>query len=379
MHTPPHTETGSEARWRLPRRDYVVLPLLVLCTCLAMFGVAEVVSRIAFVQSEHDACMTADAQLGTRFRANCESRVKAAEGPWVTNHYNDCGYRTQDSCGPKSAGSVRVAVLGSSVAQGYLVPYRETVAARSEQQLSRYCKRPVEFQNLASIGYVWQRLAARVDDALALHPDVAVIVIVPFDLQQSQAPPGAAPQPQDDDGPMKRLDSLVNNSRAVVAAQHFLFLNPEVYVQLYLRYGDRADFLRPPFGPLWQQRLDAFDHMLAGIADKFRAAHVPLVLIYVPQRAQATLLAGQHAPPGVEPGAFNKKIGEIAQRHGVLYLDTSATFGSIPAAADLYYPVDGHLTGQGDAVVARDLVATLEHQVPPFQDCMVANRSAAAQ
>ena len=168
---------------------------------------------------------------------------------------------------------------------------------------------------------------------------------------------------------MKRLDSLLKNSRAMIAAQHYLFSRPDLFTQFYLRYGDRADFLRMPLTPAWQRRVDDFDTLLGGIADKYHAAHVPLLLVYVPQRAQATLLAAHQAPPGVEPYAFGRQIGEIAVRHGIDYLDLSTVFSKIPQAADLYYPVDGHLTGKGDAVLAAHAAAALQQKVPALAAC----------
>jgi SGNH hydrolase-like domain, acetyltransferase AlgX len=370
METETNTGGQQPSSWRLPRRDYVILPLLCLATILVMFGIAEGASRLMFAQHERDACMVHDPVLGTRFRPNCTSHVKAAEGPWVTNSYNACGYRTPQSCGPKPAGGVRVAVLGSSIAQGYLVPYQETFAARAAEELTRRCGEPVEFQNLASIGYVWERLALRADEALTLHPDAAIIVMIPFDLQQTDPGEGIGPAPKPaPEGPMKRLDSLMKNSRALVAAQHYLFSRPDLYTQFYLRYGDRADFLRVPLTPKWQRRVDEFDTLLGGIAAKYHAAHVPLLLVYVPQRAQATLLAAHQAPPGVAPYAFGRTIGEIAARHGVDYLDLSTAFSRIPQAASLYYPVDGHLTGKGDAVLAAQLAAALQRRLPEFAAC----------
>jgi hypothetical protein len=168
---------------------------------------------------------------------------------------------------------------------------------------------------------------------------------------------------------MKRLDSLLNNSRAMVAAQHFLFSRPDLYTRFYLRYGDRADFLRLPLTPAWQRRVNDFDTLLGGIAEKYHAAHVPLLLIYVPQRAQATLLAAHQAPAGIAPDAFGHLIGGIAARRGVDYLYLNPAFSRIPRAASLYYPVDGHLTGQGNAVLAVQAAATLRRDLPSLSAC----------
>ena len=369
MENPGERSTQDGTPWRLPRRDYVILPLLCLFTGLLMLGMAEAASRIVFAQHEKDACMLADPVLGTRFEPNCVSHVKSAEGPWVTNSYNACGFRTPQSCGPTPAGDVRIAVLGSSFAQGYLVPYNETFAARASEELERRCKRPVEFQNLASIGYVWQRLAVRADDALPLKPDAAVIVLVPFDLQQTEQVPTAVAVPDAGEGTMKRVESLLLNSRAVVAAQHFMFSRPDLYVPLYLHYGDRADFLRQPLTPAWQHRLDDFDRLLGGIADKYHAANVPLLLAYVPQQAQAELLAAGHSPPGVDPSAFGRLIGEVAARHGVNYVDLSQVVADMPNVGRLYYAVDGHLSPQGHDVLAKQVAAALQHDVPAFANC----------
>jgi hypothetical protein len=354
---------------RLPRRDYVLLPLLSVVTMLVLFGIAEAASRLLFVEQKHDRCEVADARLGHRYRPDCTSRTKASEGPWVTNHYNQCGSRAPAPCGPKPADTTRVAVIGSSVAEGYLVPYEQSFAARTANILTQRCRRPVEFQDLASIGYIWDRLYQRLDDVLALKPDAVVLVVLPFDLEQSQ--PTHSPKVRTPPSLMKRVESSIDQSRAVVAAQHMLFENVDEYVSLYLRYGDKADFLRPPFGPVWQKRLADYDSLLGRIANKLREQDVPLLLVFVPQRAQAALLSGHATPPSVDPYAFGQAIGRIAAQHHVDYMDLSAAFSGISDAAQLYYPVDGHLSGDGHAVLAAAVARGLIGDVPALATCNV--------
>ena len=263
----PPGPDGAPLAFGLPRRDLILLPLISLFTVLLLFGIAEAVSRVVYPEQKQDSCMMYDARLGYRFRPNCVSMEKAAEGPWVQNRYNECGYRTDESCGPKPANAIRVAVVGSSIAQGYLVPYADTFATRAANLLTQSCHKPVEFQNLAGIGYIWDKVYDRLDEALALKPDAVVMATIPFDLQQTEdAPPIAAPaadakaQPVDVAHPHGGFDFrywlqlVLSNSRAVVAAQHIMFQNPELYLRLYLHYGDKADFLRPPFTPAWRQR-----------------------------------------------------------------------------------------------------------------------------
>ena len=110
-----------------------------------------------------------------------------------------------------------------------------------------------------------------------------------------------------------------------------------------------------------------YDRLLGRIADKLREHGVPLLLVFVPQRAQAALLSGHAAPPSVDPYAFGQAIGRIAVRHQVGYVDLSAAFSRISDAARLYYPVDGHLSGHAvlAAVVARGLIG----DVPALAAC----------
>jgi hypothetical protein len=351
----------------LPRRDYVLLPLISVLTLLVLFGIAEGASRLLFKEHKQDACAVPDTRLGMRYKPNCTSVTKAAEGPWVTNHYNDCGSRSPGPCGAKPAGSIRIVVTGSSMAQAYLVPYDRSFAARASAALTRSCHRDIEFQDLASIGYIWNRQYDHLDDVLALSPDAVVQIVVPFDLEQTppdpNAPKGRPP------GLMKRIDSTIEDSRAVFAAQHLMFRNLGRYVSLYLRYGDKADFLRPPFGPIWQKRLADYDALLGRMADKLKAHHVPFVLVYVPQRAQAALLQDHTDPPGVDPAAFSKAIGKIAGKYGITYIDASPQIAASKDLDALYYAVDGHLSSAGNKVLAKAIEKGLVANLPMLGSC----------
>src|SRR5882672_2089661 len=134
---------------RLPRRDFVILPLLSLLTVVAMLGGAEVVARLAMPEKSVDECLARDPVLGNRPRPGCVSYTKSAEGEWVENRYNDCGYRSEASCRPPGDGALRLAVLGSSMAWALNVPTAETWYTRAADMLSRRCGRRIDMQNLS--------------------------------------------------------------------------------------------------------------------------------------------------------------------------------------------------------------------------------------
>jgi hypothetical protein len=230
---------------------------------------------------------------------------------------------------------------------------------------------------MAMIEYQGEVIYNQLDEALALKPDAVVYLVTPFDFDEtqqakSQGASHAAGPPQ---GPpqgelLRRLHALVSNSRAVTLAQHFIFADPQRFASLYMNYGDRADFIRPPFTAAWKRRLANLDDLLGRMQARLASAGVKLVLAYVPSHVQAVYLADpQHRPPGVDPAAFGRAIGAIAAAHDVGYVDLSGRFAQVPDAGTMFYPQDGHLTAQGQPIVGRAIAQQVVASAPPFRAC----------
>src|SRR5580693_6083253 len=96
---------------RLPRRDFILLPLLSLATILVMLGLSEVAARYVFVESFRGSCGMPDELHRYRFKPNCTAYAQAPESPEVESTYNECGYRTREPCAPPPPGTIRVATL----------------------------------------------------------------------------------------------------------------------------------------------------------------------------------------------------------------------------------------------------------------------------
>jgi len=349
----------------LRRRDAWLLPLISLTTILVMLAGAELVSRLAWPEQVFNACRKTDPQIGFRYRGNCASTMKTVEGPWVTNEYNACGYRSTAPCGPVTAGTRRVALIGTSLSEGYMVEYANTIGARLGADLTRRCAAPVEVQNLGAIGYSGHLLIPRMDEALRLQPNAVLLVLAPFDLENElgdDAPMQGQPAAEAQESLQHRAFTALKASRSIVVAQHFLFQNPSIYIPLFLQYGDKADFMRPPFTPRWQARLRAFDTLLGALADQAHKAGVPFTFAFIPQEAEVALLAGRPVPPGINPAALPAAMQAIAARHDVGFVDTSVALRAEPAPERLYYQVDGHLSGHGQplaaAYIAQQMTAT---------------------
>ena len=377
------SEVPVQVEARLPRRDFLLLPGIGLLTILFMLASAEILARIAWPEHETDPCAIADASGHSHFRANCKSRIKSPEGPWVDNSYNECGYHTLESCGPKRPGTVRIAVLGSSFSYGYLTPYDQTYTTLSGRELANQCKRNVEFQNLGVLGVSLNLVDTyrRTDEALALKPDVLLLALTPFDvtkeisseeLSARNEPPALkqeAKPAEVGNWLRNRVMAPIKQSRAVLMLQHYMFESPLTFANLYMFYGDNADYLRQPVSIRWQQRFSNLDTILGDMSRKAQAASVPLVIFLGPSTAQAALL-NSHPRPGVDPVAFDTEVAAIASKYGILVVDPLANLANRANVMSFYYPVDGHFNADGQRVLADVLEKKLlASGYPAFAAC----------
>lgn len=382
----------------LPRRDLWLLPLISLLTVVSMLAGAEVLARVGWPEQTSNSCKAPDNALGFRYRPHCSSTMKSAEGPWYTNTYNECGYRSPTPCGPVPAGTRRIALIGASLSEGYLVEYPNTIGAQLAADLTTMCRRPVEVQNLAAQGYTGQRVVLRTEEALTLRPDAMLFTQTPYDIEsqlddatqpitdtapKTQAQAASVTQPPatqwlqggalDGSAPslQRRIVLWLSDSRFSTVARHFLFRNLAVYLPLYLRYGDKADFLRPPLSAPWRERLRRFDLLLGELADRTHEANVPLTLAFVPQQAELALMDGRSAPTGADPEALPNALAAIAAHHGVAFVDASPALQAEAAHPErLYYTVDGHPSGLGQPIIARYIAERYADDANgPFSDC----------
>jgi hypothetical protein len=376
---------------KLSWRDAWLLPLISLSTVLCMLVLAEVGARTFWPAREQNSCVVHDHSiLSFHYKPNCISRMKAAEGPWYTNTYNECGYRSSASCAPVAPGVRRIALIGASISEGYFVEYPHTVGAKLSDDLTAMCHAPVEVQNLAAKGYIGRRVVARMAEALRLHPQAVVYLHTPYEVElqldnpelsvpddsrPAAAPPpapAAKPKSAGGEGLRQRVSDIMRESRAVTVAQHFMFRDPSFYLPVYLTFGDKADFLRPPFTPPWRERLSRFERLIAALSAQAHAANTPLILVFVPHQAEVQMEASGYRSKGVDPQALSRAIEAIAQRHGATFMDSSTALEKQPDPADLFYRVDGHPSGKGQPVIARYIAEQIAGMGGgPFADCRV--------
>lgn len=373
----PRNASGQNRPARLlPRRDWVLLPAIFVGTILLILVGGEVSARLAFPQVDAaEPCerLTPD---GYRYQPFCSSRTKVWEGPWVTQNFNACGYRTAESCGPRPPGSLRVVVMGSSTARGALVNYQDSFAARASRALSGDCGGLVDFQNLGTEPPDVGRIDRRIPEALALKPAAIVIVVGPFDighLLDRPPQPGAAAAPQRFD--LHHVVGLLRESRLFLLMQYELYRDPGFQVRSFLLNGDVAGYVRTPLSPAWQARVAGVNALLGRISAQTGAAGVPVMLVYVPERAQVAMASGRYRlPADVDPYALQKALARAAAAHGVTFVDSTPEFLQANHFNRLFYLTDGHPQAAGHAAIALAVEKAVLAE-PEFAACRTGAQS----
>ena len=359
-------------RWP-PRRDVVLLPAICVATLVLMVGIPDLIAHYSFYGQMTDACLRPDPVLGHRAAPNCKTVYKPAEGPWTENDYNECGYRSRESCLAKPADTFRIALIGSSTSMGYLVPYDETFAVRSEKFLTEACGHPVQYQSMGGLGYQWGRVEARMDEALTRQPDLVIMTITPFDISQplDLADADKPAPPRSFIGAMVAdARSAMQNSSLWTAVLHYRADLPTTFLEFYLRDPQRSGSVQQPLSAFWQQQLGHTSTLVAHLAAKARADNVPFLLVFVPLRSQPYLVRYHAEFPNTDPLALDQAVGKIAAQNGVPYLDSTPSFAAADHLGSLFYNVEDHITGAGSALLAH----VLSHYIiaaryPGLQSC----------
>lgn len=359
---------------RLPRRDWVLLPLVVLSVTIALLSAADVVADRMFPERGKMDCFARDRLGLSRHKANCVCQYKNPEGPLVEYRYNECGYRSAKPCGIKPRDTLRVVFIGASATMGLFVPGDETYAARTEAALNRICGRPVEVQNMGGMvpfSKQWQ-LAG---EALGLSPDVIVLTVAPYDLEvlaetAQQSNRHSQTKLHRAELAWRKLMLKLRGSKLVFGAQHFMLLDTQVLYETYRNIGGSREVMSVPQTPAGEQMYAELAKALERMMAELRGSGVPVVVMAIPNRVAASLVSNRSRLEGTDPLLFGRNISKIAVQEGALPLDVTPEFAGVSHAERLFYPVDNHATGEGNAVIAQALVNRLtDGSIPELSAC----------
>ena len=377
-----------DGRWRLPRRDLLLIPGLAVLTLVLLAGLMELVARGLFRQSQTStmACLVVnDPATGVRGIPGTRCRQKAFESALIDYRFNDCA--------SAPAGTYRIVLIGSSVAYGMHVQQPDSFAARLAPLLARRTGYPVDVYDEAMQWGLPASMPLRGSAILAPRPDMILYTLTPFDIanarlllpfvggvQEAVNLPGLAhPQAPAAAGTTgrrtllalpgrawARLIGMLGDTRSVFMLQHFLFLSQSQYLGHTLTQGSAVDYLRVPPSAALADGLAVFRDALTRVAARAYAAGVPLVVTLLPSRPQAIMLSNGAWQPGYDPDQLARLVRPIVEAAGGRYVDMTRGLRDRPDAGGLFFSVDEHLPPAGHAMFAALLADALmrDHAVP---------------
>jgi hypothetical protein len=375
---------------KLPRRDWILLPLISLVTICFLTVSTESFSRRLFSESKTsvaDGCLVKnDPATGIRGIPNTVCWEKTAEGSLAEYRFNSCGHRAGVECGPKPAGIYRIVLTGGSVPLGAAVPREETFAGLLPADISKRTGRNVEVYNESMFMQSPGLVESRFNAVLAAQPDLILWTVTPFDIQSTAPEVGIEPLPGFLSKTRARLKAamaihsipamtqdilytvhdLLDTTSSALLLEHFLYASQTQYVTAYLKnVDDDSGFLKSEFSPRWQSCLHHFAMVDADIEAQASAARVPLVVVLIPNRAQAAMISMGEWQAGHDPYKLSNEVHSIVVNHGGMYIDILPGYRGIPNPEQGYFPKDGHPNAEGHATISRFIARELTSGAVP--------------
>ena len=385
------TEDAKQPNNAARRRDWILLPILAILTVAALLAGAEVSARIVFPEQKAvlASCFVLnDTVHGVRGKPDCHFVETWRESGTVSYQLDDQGYRNPAGLLAHAGNAFRIVMTGSSIAMAEHVPQDESAAAILPRLLEQHTGHPVVLYN-EGMGFGFaENTDLRFQDVLDVAPNLILWVITPYDIS------GASLVNPDTNlvqwgnqsllvkirsriqnffankSPQQAISDFLGRTRTAFALQFILYRSPSLYLKSYLDQVDsETGFLRQNLTPAWTVNLQETRRFSAEISHKAHAAGIPIVVTYIPNHAQAEMIAMGSWPKGYDPYRLNQIVQRMVVSQGDIFLNIAPQYRNIPIA-DLqkdYLPVDGHPNARGQALIAR-LTAQAMLENPSIRD-----------
>jgi len=365
---------------RLPRRDWFLMPLISLSTICLLALSADLLARreLGSTGTGLSPCLIAsDPATGVRAIPKSVCWEKIGRSERVDYKFNSCGMRADRECGPKARSTFRIVAIGSSFGLGDKVNNQDTFASILPAELSQQTGRQFELYNEGILWGTPHSLSLRFNATLRDDaPDLILWTLTPWDIENATT---VLPfrKSNFDAAKIEQMGSLSSPARihlligylaknatpAYVNAdidrirfmlEDVLYQSQSQYVKAYLMNGaDEAGFLKAAPNAEWQARLKEFDGYASSMEERASSAGVPLVVVLLPNRAQAAMVSMGEWPVGYDPYKLDDELRDIVTSHGSIYIDILPSLRDIPNAERDYRLVDGHPDARGHAMIAQ--------------------------
>ena len=296
-------------------------------------------------------CKVYDERLRFSFyRSNCEVSIKNWEQDTVITYaFNNSGRREPEQ--PRV--SSKIAFFGDSFTMGAMVPIEENYNFKALAKFD-----PPKYR-----GYNYGVAAAQFHNVLeklkfidTSEFDYIVYGLTPndmFDIVDGTAPSFGAQNAQNETNKENLNKKVFQNFFLSLATTRFLLHNLMSSDDIYLRtYKSRTPYAGYLTSPLPEDFASAMDSIMAGLNSLEQSKRKKLIVFLLPQRAEVVAARLKQYDPG-----FRDHFLENCYLNGL-----NCAFADVYSLAEIpesHFPVDGHLTTAGNAVVADDLFEVL--------------------
>lgn len=378
---------------KLPRRDWILMPMLSLLTIGLMIGSAELIAdrmnpvlRDSLKPMSQCLIMSVPAD-GYSALPDSDCWDKELEAPVeIEYRFNSCGHRAGMECGPKPPGNYRIVMIGASTAFGFSVPREKTIAALLPTKLSLQTGRKIELYNESMLSRHPSVVPKHFDEVVAASPDMILWVLQPTDIENESPEKAWEPNsaktgfwarakirikvlfmtesiPDAVRHLWNRGVAVFDETAPVVQLQFLLekafYEDPRLYMKHYLMGGGDSGFMQLQTNADWQNRLRYFDRDAADTLGRAKAAGVPLVVVLLPNLPQAIMISMGEWPEGFDPYKLDRELRTIVTSHGGTYIDILSDFRTIPNPERAFFPWNPHPNADGHAIIADLLTKRL--------------------
>ena len=376
----------------LPRRDWVLLPLISLSVVVVLSVATEAIARRTYASWEQgkEACRVfADPYIGVARPADCSFRSKKSETVPQILTYNDRGYRDDANLTAKAPGTFRIVLVGTSFTVAEATSKDKLMATLLPLELSKRTGRKIELYNEGVAGYpgLPQNVDRRFPDVLAAQPDLILWGITRWDIKDIDATAPEPDIPASEElpervavewqtlkhslakGQLKQAaPALLKLAHLLPGACKDLFLasksdmmlrselngSPSQLVNSYLQGPDYINgFLKSQYSQDWDARLSSFDRISEDILSRAAAAKLPVVAMMLPVATQAQMASLADPPAGWDAFKLDREVRSIITKHGGTFVDILSDYRGVADPAHGYLPVDGHPNAEGNANFTR--------------------------
>ena len=360
--TPSDQPSRSQEQARLPLRDWILLPLLGAITIAVLGEGTRLIADREVVRSKQ-VVGTCIQQTGSGPRHGVPNSVcveKNSSNKLVEYRFNSCGDRTPLDCGPKPAGVYRIVLIGSSIPMGWGVSEKDSLAERLVTDLSQSTHRRVEVYNSAMEGSGGSpdALANRMSQIMALQPDLILWVMSSWDID----PDKIRVQEKASQGGLTGWHAptrILTKFKIVSFLTELLYRSESVFMSAYLRNIQEGAQLPAVSSNDEDARMRSFSVDAGTIVDRAKAAGVPVVATFLPNRGEAALILMSPRSAPTDPVRLGNELRNVIVSDGAIFVDAVPDLREAPDLDVLYDQLGFHLTTKGHAVLTQILARAL--------------------